>query len=215
MPTDLNDLLNQISEDRSLMTPLSRLRFLRRVATEEELAGFFRGLLVKAMEAKHQDRWEDLVQFLEAWEDRTLSRLAATSPFPDTREVPWTPLTRPLSETRFALLTSGGLYVDGQTPFVTSNDPTYRELPKDTPQEHIRASHRGYDVRGPLQDVDCLLPLHRFQELEREGTIGGLAETSYSFNGSIEDVSLLQEWPRQVARKMKEEGVEAVFIAPA
>src|SRR2546430_7192400 len=50
------------------------------------------------------------------------ARLAADATFPDTRVIPWTPLRKPVSEARIALMTSGGLNVEGQEPFVLSKD---------------------------------------------------------------------------------------------
>src|SRR5581483_4748206 len=137
---------------------------LRNVASEEELAELLGDLLVKAAEAKHSDRLDELLAFLEEWEDRTLARVAAEGAFPDTSIVPWTPLAKPVRQARIALMTSGGLYLDGQEPFVLSNDPTYREIPRGATQEQIRVAHHGYDVNGPLADMNCLLPLRRLEE---------------------------------------------------
>src|SRR6478672_11648271 len=138
MPVDLIQLASEIADSGRARTPLSRLSFLRQVATEEELTEFFTDLLVKAAEGKYTDHWDDLVGFMETWEDRTLARLAAAATFPEEGDIPWTPLNKPVSEARIALMTSGGLYIDGQEPFVLSNDPTYREIPRGTTQESIR-----------------------------------------------------------------------------
>lgn len=215
MPVDLKELVAEIAEGGRARIALSRLTFLRNVATEEELAEFFADLLVKAAEAKHADQLDPLVEFLEEWEDRTLARVAANGTFPELETIPWTPLGKPVSQARVALITSGGLYVDGQEPFILSNDPSYRPIPRRTTQAQIRVAHRGYDVNGPLQDMNCLLPLRRLEELEAAGVVGALAETNYSFNGSIPDVTHLQEWPHDVARRMRQEGVDAVLLTPA
>ncbi len=74
MPVDLKALVAQIAESGRARTPLSRLSFLRQIATEEELAELFTDLLVKTAEGKHADQWADLVQFIEDWEDQTLAR---------------------------------------------------------------------------------------------------------------------------------------------
>ena len=128
---------------------------------------------------------------------------------------PRTPLRKPVSEARIALMTSGGLYVEGQEPFVLSNDPTYREIPRGTRQADIRVAHHGYDINGPLEDMNCLLPLRRCDELEDEGIIGELARTNYAFNGSVPEIKFLQEWPHEVAEKLRQEQVDAVLLTPA
>jgi D-proline reductase (dithiol) PrdB len=215
VPVDLKGLVAEIAESGRARTPLSRLAFLRQVATEEELTELFGDLLVKAAEGKQADRWDDLVRLLEDWEDRTLSRLAAGAAFPDVTTIPWAPLVKRVSQARIALITSGGLHLPDQEPFVLSNDPTYREIPRTTTQADIRVSHRGYDVSGPLEDMNCLLPLRRLEELESEGIVGSLAPTNYAFNGSVPKYELLEEWPHQAAEQMRQEQVDAVLLTPA
>jgi D-proline reductase (dithiol) PrdB len=212
---NLQELIAEIADSGRARTPLSRLSFLRQVATEEELAQLFADLLVKAAEAKHANRWDDLIRFLEEWEDRTLSRLAAQGSFPEVGTIPWTPLRKPVNRARIALMTSGGLHLKDQEPFVLSNDSTYREIPRMTTQDDIRVAHRGYDISGPLEDMNCLLPLRRFEELESEEAVGSLAPTNYSFNGSVPDWTFLQEWPREAAKKMRQEDVDAILLTPA
>ncbi len=207
--------MTQISESGTARTPLSRLNFLRNVATEVELADLFGQLLVKAAEAKHTNQWDGLAELLEEWEDWTLARVAAAGTFPELLATPWTPLRVPIQEARIALLTSGGLYLEGQEPFDLSNDPTYREIPRGARKERIRVSHHGYDVQGPLDDMNCLLPLARLEELEAERLIGSLAPTNYSFNGSIPEVANLQQWPHEAAKRMRQEDVDAVLLTPA
>src|SRR3954468_15942056 len=112
MPVDLKELVTELAESGRARTPLSRLTFLRQVTSEEELAELFSDLLVQAAEAKYTNQLDDLVRFLETWEDRTLGRLAATATFPDTAKSPWTPLAKPVNQARIALMTSGGLYVE-------------------------------------------------------------------------------------------------------
>jgi hypothetical protein len=61
-----------------------------------------------------------------------------------------------------------------------------------------------------------ILPLTRFAEFEKEGFIGSLAPTCYSFYGFQMDFSvLLEQTLPKVASKMHDEGVEAVVLTPA
>ena len=110
-------------------------------------------------------------------------------------------------------MTTGGVYVDGQTPF-TRGDVTYREIPRDTAATQLRIWHPGYD-RGPaLKDINCIFPIDRFKELEAEGLIGELAQTSYSFMGLIQDQeALINRTAPEVAERMRNAGVDAVFLA--
>ncbi len=139
--------------------------------------------------------------------------------------VPWTPLRKPLRECRFALATTAGIYTKGlEPPFDAERekrepmwgDPTYRRIPREVGQAQIGASHLHINNRDILADVDIVLPVHRFLELEADGAIGSLAETHYSFMGYQMNTT---EWEQrsgpEVASLMKDEGVDAVLLTPA
>lgn len=211
MALEAKELVRDLMKNFSRV-PFSRLRYLSRLASEEELVEFFNGLVMKAGECKYRGDWEELEQYLDEWEALLMQRYAANLKYLDASTIPWTPLSKPINQCRFALVTTGGIYTEGQSPFVPEDDMSYREVPKDTPQEKIRVFHRGYDITGPQQDVNCVFPLHRFEELEREGVIGGLADVHYSFMGLIRDPSLLMETPEEVAKRLRAALVDAVFL---
>jgi D-proline reductase (dithiol) PrdB len=142
--------------------------------------------------------------------------------------IPWTPLSRPLSESKFGLVTSGGLYQRGvQPPFdlareqaqPTWGDPSFRIIPKDIRQEELGVSHLHVNPQWVLEDMNVLLPIHRFKELVVEGRIGGLAEHAYSFMGYQGYPPNTRTWQEvsgpQVAEKLREEGVDCVLLTPS
>lgn len=142
--------------------------------------------------------------------------------------IPWTPVRRPLAECAFGLVTTGGLYHQGvEPPFdvvrekqePTWGDPTYRTLPADIPQAEVGASHLHYATRDVLEDINIVLPLHRFRELVAEGRVAGLAEHAYSFMGYQGFPSDTTPWREtygpEVADKLRGEGVDCVFLTPA
>ena len=144
------------------------------------------------------------------------------------RPIPWTPLTKPLTECTFSLVTTGGLYQkDVDAPFdiereklePTWGDPTFRAIPTDIEQEALGASHLHINTAWVLEDVNRLLPIHRFQELAEAGIIGRLAPTAYSFMGfqgmPHEATAWEATYGPQVAAQMKEEGVDCVLLTPA
>jgi D-proline reductase (dithiol) PrdB len=139
--------------------------------------------------------------------------------------IPFTPLAKPLSQCRFAIVTSAGIYHEGkEPPFDTERekreptwgDPSFRRLPRDIKQEEIGASHLHTKNRDILMDVNTVLPVHRFLELESEGVIGSLAPTSYSFMGYQPNTSEWRErYGPEAASLMKGEAVDAVLVAPS
>ena len=138
--------------------------------------------------------------------------------------VPWTPLRKPLAECRFALVTTAGIYVKGlEPPFDTEReqrqptwgDPSYRRIPRDVRQEQIGASHLHINNRDILADVNIVLPVGRFLELEAQGVIGSLAQTHYSFMGYQMDTREWRErYAPEVAALLKDEAVDAVLLTP-
>jgi len=139
--------------------------------------------------------------------------------------IPWTPLSKPLTESRFALVTTAGINVqglepgfdqDGERSNPTWGDPTFRRIPRDTTQDRIGAWHLHLNNRDILADVNVVLPLNRFAELEADGVIGSLAPTCYSFMGYQMDLGEWREkYAPEVAGLMKDEAVDIVLLTPA
>jgi len=142
--------------------------------------------------------------------------------------IPWSPLARPLSESRFGLVTSGGLYHKGhEPPFDLEReqrepiwgDPSFRTLPTDIDPADLGVSHFHINQRDVLQDVNILLPIQRFQELVQAGRIGGLADYAYSFMGYQGIPADLTGWRDQygpqVAERLRAEAVDCVLLTAA
>lgn len=141
--------------------------------------------------------------------------------------IPWTGVERPLSELRFGLVTTGGLYLRGaQAPFdvererrePTWGDPTYRTIPTAVTQAEIGVSHLHLNPAFAEADVNVVLPLGRFRELAAEGVIGGLADEAYSFMGYQGFPPDTTAWETiygpEVAAKFQAAGVDCVLITP-
>ena len=59
-----------------------------------------------------------------------------------------------------------------------------------------------------------VFPIDRMRELARDGVIGSLADYHYSFMGAGIDPYALEPTARQVAGRLKADGVDAVFLTP-
>ncbi|TMG05803.1 MAG: hypothetical protein E6I09_03580 [Chloroflexi bacterium] len=139
--------------------------------------------------------------------------------------IPWTPLSKPLNQCRFALVTTAGIYDKAREPPFDAGrekrepmwgDPTYRRIRRDLAQGQIGASHLHINNRDILADVNIVLPVNRFAELEDEGVIGSLAAVNYSLMGYQPNTS---EWRAryapEVAGLLKDEALDAVLLTPA
>ena len=142
--------------------------------------------------------------------------------------IPWTPLMRPLNESKFGLVTSGGLYHMGvEPPFnlkleiqePTWGDPSFRTIPANITQGEIGVSHLHVNPEWPESDINVLLPIQRFQELVAEGRISSLAGNAYSFmgyQGYPPDTTAWREtYAPRVAEKFKAEGEDCVLLTPS
>jgi D-proline reductase (dithiol) PrdB len=142
--------------------------------------------------------------------------------------IPWSPLTRPLNQSRFGLVTSGGLYHTGhEPPFDLERerrepawgDPSFRTLPTDMDPAEVGVSHFHIYQEDVLEDMNILLPIQRFHELAEQGQIGGLARHAYSFMGYQGFPADLTGWGEvygpQVAEKLLAEEVDCVLLSTA
>ena len=206
---ELKELLNNPGS-----AAFSRLKYIPRLGYDDQIAEFINGLFLAATEAKYEGDWDKLSDFLDRWEEIAIGLQFAGMRMPEVDGVPWAPLSKPLDQTKVAVVTTGGVFLEGQTPYTERGDATYRELPGDTAHEQFRIWHPGYDFGPAMQDINCIFPLDRFRELEAEGAIGQLADINYSFMGLIPDpATLMSETAPEVGRRLKDAGVDAAFLA--
>lgn len=159
------------------------------------------------------------------WLPRSIAGFYQAMQVADPDGMPWTPLSKPVSECKFALVTSGGLYVkDEQQPFdlererrePTWGDPTFREIPTGITPGQIGAAHLHLNTEDMEADFNIVLPIDRFRELADAGEIGGLASRHYSFMGYQENQQAWQDtYGPAVAQRMVEEEVDAALLTPA
>jgi D-proline reductase (dithiol) PrdB len=133
---------------------------------------------------------------------------------------PWTPMRHPLSHSKLALVTTAGLHLRSDTPFISDpqgGDASYRLLPGTAKAEEIVQSHVsiGFDRTAIYRDLNVTLPIDRLQELVRQGVVGSLAQQHYSFMGAIRNPRrLIEETGPEVAQRLQDEGVEVVLLTP-
>lgn len=134
--------------------------------------------------------------------------------------VPCTPLHKPLKEARVALVTSAGVHLREQASFdhsIKGGDTSFREIPNNIETQTLIESHRspGFDHKGIEADRNLAFPLDRFRELETQGVIGALNDRHFSFMGSIVmPRKLIDETSVQVAKMLREDGVDVAFLTP-
>jgi len=138
--------------------------------------------------------------------------------------IPWTPMSKPLSQTTIALVTSAGISLKSDPPFDMERekrepiwgDRSFRTIPRETTEKDIEVNHLHINTSYVKQDINVMLPLARMAEFEQERVIGRLAPTAYSFYGfQWQNTDFLKEAIEPISKRMKVEGVEAVLLTPA
>ena len=102
---------------------------------------------------------------------------------PDYEETPWVP-SRPLAQSRVAIISTAGLHRHEDSPFVAGAGD-YRVIPDDADTDTLMMSHvsTNFDRTGFFQDVNTSFPIDSLHELVEDGFIGSVAARHYSFMG--------------------------------
>jgi D-proline reductase (dithiol) PrdB len=106
---------------------------------------------------------------------------------------------------------------DKQQPFNPDRvDLTFREIPKSVDVKTLAISHNSYNHNDAEKDINCIFPIERLCELEKQGYIGELAPTAYSIMGRIfRRTTLQQELAPQILQKLRDAQVDALILTPA
>ncbi len=135
----------------------------------------------------------------------------------------WTPLRKPLSQSRLSIVSSAAVARLDDPPFDAEGerrnpwwgDPSYREIPAGTRTSDARLWHLHIDTRPGEQDLDCVMPLERAGELAAKGWLGELAATHYSFMGYLlRPETFLETSVPAMIERMKAEEVDVVLLVP-
>jgi D-proline reductase (dithiol) PrdB len=131
-------------------------------------------------------------------------------------EAPFTPLKKPLQESRIGLISSCGIYQKDQPSFNSiKNDLTFREIPADVDPCDLRIAHNFYDSTDAKRDVNCVFPIERLRELGKEGFIGTFVSPAYTFMGRIFKRRELQdEMIPSLIQKIMEGKIDALLLVP-
>jgi D-proline reductase (dithiol) PrdB len=132
---------------------------------------------------------------------------------PDTP--PWTPVRKPLAESRIGLIASGGIYVAGQVAFHYKDDTSFRVVDMETPTGALRATHFAYDLTDARSDANVVFPIDTLRTLAAERFIGSVSRNAYSCMGGIYSSRKVRDLlaPALAERIIKDE-VDLALLVP-
>jgi D-proline reductase (dithiol) PrdB len=129
-----------------------------------------------------------------------------------------------MSRCTVALISSAGVALDTDQPFDQEGerqnpwwgDPSYRILPDTATEDNVRLYHLHVNPCYAQQDLNCLFPIQRLNELAVAGEIGRASPRHYSIMGYIlQPDQLLQETTPAIIRNLREDQADVVILVPA
>lgn len=147
-------------------------------------------------------------------------------------DVPFTPMARPLADSRLILFTSSGHFEEGHDPEpfgvadmtqaeaearikeTIKEPPTLSQIPIETPADRIRVRHGGYPVEAARTDHQVVLPLGHLRDLVAEGVIGELVEHAYSFVGAAPQGLMRGKVGKEWAEMARDLEADAALLVP-
>lgn len=148
----------------------------------------------------------------------------ATTPAPGDDGPVWAPFEKRLADARIALLTSAGMYLDGQPPFdaerekaePTWGDPTHRVLPSSLDGQALAMMHLHINHDDVLTDPEIALPLGGLAELVAEGRVGSVTPNHVSVMGFQQ--AGLEVWRNDTApaivELLRDQQTDGLILAP-
>ena len=150
--------------------------------------------------------------------------LAAIDAIEPPTNIPWAVPTKPLAESRVALLTTAGISMHDDVPFDMEGerkdpvwgDPSWRKVRSDATSNAIDVNHPHIDTSYIKSDINVALPLQPLADLAAAGIVGSVAPNHYSIMGfQGEDSSTLENVSGpEIVRSMRDEEVDLAILAP-
>lgn len=132
---------------------------------------------------------------------------------PITPDLVWTPVTKELKDMTVAFVTGAGVHQKDQKRFNLAGDITWRAVDNKLSAKDLMVTHGGYDNGDANKDINCMFPIDRMHELEKEGFIGACAPHHIGFMGGGGDIEKFKSITGpEIAKFLKAEKVDAVVM---
>lgn len=138
-------------------------------------------------------------------------------------EVPFTPLAKPLAESRIGIVTTAtALDVlpesntdDEEDAIVAAPPGSVHTGPTDPPPGRLFTDNRAWDKGAThTEDVESFLPVQRLGEYVEQGRLGGLSPRFYGVPTEYSQRRTREADAAEVARLMREDGVDVAMLVP-
>ena len=130
---------------------------------------------------------------------------------PNFDKMAWTKPS-PANQRRVSIVSTAAISKRNDRPFswLAKDHRVIHKTDRDLVMTHVAVE---FDRSAWQQDLNVIFPLDRLAEMEADHEIGSLADEHYSFMGAADPVTM-EKSAREVAARMKDEGVDTVFLIP-
>ena len=137
-------------------------------------------------------------------------------------DIPFTPLKKPLSESRVALVTTASFVLLDETGnpleepvFIGTKEQEVFTAPSNWPTDRILSTSEDHDrYQTDMKDVDAFFPTTRMQEFLKEGTFGSLSSDYYRTPPNYSHRKTTEVDGPEILRRCREDNVDVALLTP-
>ena len=147
-----------------------------------------------------------------------LQKFVDSFPWVSNDTVPFTKLEKELKDCTVSIVSTAGIYQDGDEPYKIENredvDESFRTIPSDAYYSDLEICHEHFNKDYAKKDLNVIYPVRLLEKLRDEGFIKEVAKENYSISGYIPKPNKLFDSAKTIAKKMKEQDVDIALIVP-
>jgi hypothetical protein len=137
-------------------------------------------------------------------------------------DYPFTPLKKPLSESRVTLVTTASFVMLDEAGnmlekpgMIGTNELEVFTVPSDWPVDRILSTSTDHDrYQTDMADVDAFFPTTRMQEFLKEGTFGSLSKNYYRTLPNYSHRKTTEVDGPEILRQCREDNVDVALLTP-
>jgi hypothetical protein len=137
-------------------------------------------------------------------------------------DFPFTPLKKPLSESRVSLVTTASFVMLDETGnwleepgMIGTNELEVFTVPSDWPADRLLSTSMDHDrYQTDMADVDAFFPTTRMQEFLKEETFGSLSKNYYRTLPNYSHRKTTEVDGPEILRQCREDSVEVALLTP-
>ena len=134
-------------------------------------------------------------------------------------DVPFTPLKKPLAESRVTLFSTSDVSVKRpESEALPAEETTVGDVysvPWDTPVDRLYSRQESFDrYATSLDDLNSYLPLTRLQEYVEEGRIGAVTEHFHNVNRGYSQKLMMERSAPEALALCRKEGADVAVLTP-